>query len=194
MVLLCLGAKEFASEALKATSEYAAQAGDLLQEKVPEAIEGMTIRSVDVRGISLFLSLQLAEDSLRRQSKSAKSTARKRWTKPRSMRRKYWKLARRRPKDFSRTPRRNWICKILNKRSLFRVSIFSRHVRFLIERLCPIENVSVNRYQSSAFSVLFYIYSSNRVFSSYFFCFFSTVRNATPRISSITRPRLYLLH
>jgi hypothetical protein len=55
-VLLCLGAKEFASEALKATSEYA-QAGDILQEKVPEAIEGMTLQSVDVRSISLFICL-----------------------------------------------------------------------------------------------------------------------------------------
>jgi hypothetical protein len=38
---LFIGAKEFASEALKATSEYAAQAGEMLQEKVPEALEGL---------------------------------------------------------------------------------------------------------------------------------------------------------
>lgn len=39
--LLCLpGAKEFAAEALKATSEYAAHAGEVLQEKVPVVIEG----------------------------------------------------------------------------------------------------------------------------------------------------------
>jgi hypothetical protein len=36
-----IGAKEFASEAFKATSEYASQAGEMLQEKVPEAIEGL---------------------------------------------------------------------------------------------------------------------------------------------------------
>ena len=123
-----LGAKEFASEALKATSEYAAHAGDLLQEKVPEAIEGMTIRSVEVRDISLFVSLQLAEDSLQKPWKSAKSTAKTLWKKPRSTPRKSWKRARRRPENFSKTPRRNWICRSSNKRSLFRVSIFSRHV------------------------------------------------------------------
>ena len=40
-VCLFVGAKEFASEALKATSEYASQAGEILQAKVPEAIEGI---------------------------------------------------------------------------------------------------------------------------------------------------------
>ena len=32
---------------MKATSEYATQAGEMLQEKVPVAIEGTTIRWVD---------------------------------------------------------------------------------------------------------------------------------------------------
>jgi hypothetical protein len=45
MIYICficsVGAKEFASEALKVTSEYATQAGEILQEKVPVAIEGM---------------------------------------------------------------------------------------------------------------------------------------------------------
>jgi hypothetical protein len=33
--------KQNAAEALKATTEYATQAGEMLQEKVPEAFEGM---------------------------------------------------------------------------------------------------------------------------------------------------------
>ncbi len=40
---LFIGANEFASEALRATSEYASQAGEILQEKVPEAFEGILI-------------------------------------------------------------------------------------------------------------------------------------------------------
>jgi hypothetical protein len=42
-----LGAKEFASEAVKATSEYATQASEMLQEKVPEAFEGLSIEFQD---------------------------------------------------------------------------------------------------------------------------------------------------
>ena len=40
-IVCSVGAKEFAAEALKTTSEYATQAGEMLQEKVPVAIEGM---------------------------------------------------------------------------------------------------------------------------------------------------------
>jgi hypothetical protein len=42
-----LGAKEFASEAAKATGEYATQAGEMLQEKVPEVLEGLFIEFPD---------------------------------------------------------------------------------------------------------------------------------------------------
>jgi len=38
---LHIGAKEFAAEALKITSEYATQTSEMLQEKVPVAIEGI---------------------------------------------------------------------------------------------------------------------------------------------------------
>ena len=37
------GAKEFTAEAMKATSEYANKASEMLQEKVPEVIEGMSV-------------------------------------------------------------------------------------------------------------------------------------------------------
>ena len=37
--IVSLGAKEFAAEAVKATSEYATQAGEYVQEKVPEVLE-----------------------------------------------------------------------------------------------------------------------------------------------------------
>lgn len=38
---LFIGAKEFAGEALKMTSEFANQASEYLQEKIPVAIEGI---------------------------------------------------------------------------------------------------------------------------------------------------------
>ncbi len=50
-----LGAKEFASEAMKATSEYATQAGEMLQEKVPEAFEGLSIEFQDNNQWSFFI-------------------------------------------------------------------------------------------------------------------------------------------
>jgi len=40
-MMVFIGAKEFAAETLKITSEYASQAGEILQEKVPVAIEGI---------------------------------------------------------------------------------------------------------------------------------------------------------
>ncbi len=51
-----LGAKEFANEAMKATSEYATQAGELLQEKVPEAFEGWFIEFQHKIKIIIFYS------------------------------------------------------------------------------------------------------------------------------------------
>jgi hypothetical protein len=49
-----LGAKEFAAEAFKATSEYATQAGEMLQEKVPEALEGLKIELKEKNSSSFF--------------------------------------------------------------------------------------------------------------------------------------------
>jgi hypothetical protein len=49
-----IGAKEFASEAMKATSEYANQASEMLQEKVPVALEGQSKNSRADRSHSIF--------------------------------------------------------------------------------------------------------------------------------------------
>ena len=113
-----LGAKEFASEAIKATSEYAAHASEVLQEKVPEALEGQSIdfllqNIIEYR--SFYVVFQLEKNSLPRLLKLAKSMVKKPWKKLRNMLSKFMKLAKRKLKNFCEKRRRKSIYKPNNR-------------------------------------------------------------------------------
>lgn len=113
---------------MKATNEYATQASEMLQEKVPEAIQGLSIE-IGEKSHDHFL-FQLAKNLQPKQSKPVKNTAKKHLKKPKNMLKKCTKPAKTKPKNFSKKQRRRSIYK--RKHSSFNLHLITSPVKFLL--------------------------------------------------------------